>query len=623
MCTVTYIPSRDGFFLTSNRDESRHRGAALTPGVYSGGRHKLIYPKDADGGGSWIVLKENGTAAVLLNGAFQKHLRKPPYRLSRGMVLLEMMQGMDPLEGMAQMDLGGIEPFTLVLFVQGNLWECRWDGHRKHIVALDKTNPHIWSSATLYDERVAKERKGWFDQWLKDRKRIAPGDIVRFHSSAGNGDIRNDLVMNRDNELYTVSVTSIVVNGEGSRMVYNDLATGQNTVAAFDPASMRLSGEMANDRGSRWERSPGNDRGSRWVNDGGKRWERLKLAVRKFCIRLTHWEYWPTHLIYAPLYLYWLWLSLRARSFFFFNAANPRIENAGFTHERKSGIYQQLPSRYYPRTHFCTAGASPDEVRKQLANRALHFPLIAKPDIGERGTQVSLLRTDAQLEEYCRRSKVDFLIQEYVAYEMEAGIFYVRVPGEARGRITGIVGKEFLSVTGDGRSTMRELLVREPRSLLQLESLASRYGHLLDNVLAAGVRQVLVPYGNHCRGAKFVDCSDKMTDELTAVIDRICKRVPDFYYGRLDIKFASWDDLLQEKNFSIIELNGAGSEPTHIYDPAHSVFFAWREIIRHWRLLYRISLANAKRKKIPLMKTREGLRMLVTHTRYLKMMEQL
>ncbi|HVU94449.1 MAG TPA: NRDE family protein [Puia sp.] len=615
MCTVTYIPSRDGFFLTSNRDESRHRSAALTPGVYSGGRHRLIYPKDADGGGSWIVLKENGAAAVLLNGAFLKHMRQPPYRVSRGVVLLEIMQAMDPLKGMAQIDLGGIEPFTLVLFVQGNLWECRWDGHWKHIVSLDKTHPHIWSSATLYDERVAKEREGWFEKWLKDRKRIAPGDIVSFHHSAGKRDIRNDLVMNRDNELYTVSVTSIVVSGEGSRMFYNDLATGREAVAAFDSVSTLSFRAPLKDGKKRWE--------GLTLTDFKSRWERLKLAARRFRVRLTHWEYWPTHLIYAPVYPYWLWLSLRGRSFFFFNAANPRIEYAGFTHERKSGIYQQLPSRYYPRTQFCAAGARPDEVAQQLANRALHFPLIAKPDIGERGTQVSLLRTDAQLEEYCRRSKVDFLIQEYISYEMEAGIFYVRVPGEARGRITGIVGKEFLSVTGDGRSTVRELLMREPRSLLQLGSLTSRYGNLLDNVPAPGIRQVLVPYGNHCRGAKFIDCSDRITEELSAVIDRICKRVPDFYYGRLDIKFTSWDDLLQEKNFSIIELNGAGSEPTHIYDPAHSVFFAWREIIRHWRLLFRISLANAERKKIPLMKTREGLRMLVTHSRYLKMMEQL
>jgi hypothetical protein len=608
MCTVTYIPSKDGFFLTSNRDESRHRSAALTPGIYPGGPHKLIYPKDADGGGSWIVLKDNGNAAVLLNGAFLKHLRIPPYRSSRGMVLLEIMQTNDPLEELAQMDLSGIEPFTLVLYVQGNLWDCRWDGHQKHILSLDKTNPHIWSSATLYDERVAKQRKGWFDKWLKHREGIAPGDIVRFHHSAGNGDIRNDLVMNRNNELYTVSVTSIVVGREGSHMLYNDLTTGQNTVAAFDPGSMPRSSEPVS-------AGPASAIKNRWA--------RLLRGIQKFRIRLTHWEYWPTHVVYAPVYPYWLWLSLRARSLFFFNAANPRIEYAGFTHERKSGIYRQLPSRYYPRTHFCTVGSKPDEVRKQLANRALHFPLIAKPDIGERGTQVSLLRTAAQLEEYCRRSKVDFLIQEYISYEMEAGIFYVRVPGEARGRITGIVGKEFLSVTGDGHSTMRKLLAREPRSLLQLDALSRRYGSLLDNVPAAGVRQTLVPYGNHCRGAKFVDWSDRITDELTTVIDRICKRVPDFYYGRLDIKFTSWDDLLQEKNFSIIELNGAGSEPTHIYDPAHSVFFAWKEIIRHWRLLHRISLANAKRKKIPLMRTKEGLRMLGDHSRYLKMMEQL
>jgi len=258
---------------------------------------------------------------------------------------------------------------------------------------------------------------------------------------------------------------------------------------------------------------------------------------------------------------------------------------------------------------------------RQLQNRALNFPLIAKPDIGERGTEVSLLRSAEELAAYCRRTKVDFLVQDYIPYEMEAGIFYVRIPGESAGRITGIVGKEFLAVTGDGRSTVRQLLMQEPRSRLQLDALADQYGHFLDIQLADGIRQTLVPYGNHCRGAKFIDRSDMISDQLVLAIDNICKRIPDFYFGRLDLKFANWEDLLQEKNFSIIEVNGAGSEPTHIYDPGHSLWFAWKEIVRHWRLLYRVSLANAERRNIPLMNTRDGLRMLTAHSRYLKMIK--
>jgi hypothetical protein len=603
MCTVTFIPTPEGFYLTSNRDESRRRGRAKPPQLYTWGNAKLMYPKDADADGSWIVLKDKATAAVLLNGAFLKHTRTPPYRTSRGLVLLEIMRKPDPLEHLIAMDLHGVEPFTVVLFYDGNLWDCRWDGSHKHIHSLDGSIPHIWSSATLYDEVASNERKRWFTEWLQSTERIAPKDIIAFHQMAGNGDIRNSLVMNRDNELFTVSVTSIAVSKDCARMEYHDLQADKHTVAGFNPII-----KVAADQ------QPENKK---------ERRARLSWALKKFWTKLTHWEFWPSHLIYAPVYPYWLWLSLRARSLFFFNASNPRIEYAGFTHERKSDIYRQLPGSYYPRTHFCPAGMDLNELKRQLKYSNLEFPLIAKPDIGERGAQVSLLKTEPQLQEYLRRSKVNFLIQEYISYPKEVGIFYARIPGEAKGRITGIVGKEFLSLTGDGRSTMRELLVREPRYLLQLETLTERYGALLDAVLAKGARETLVPFGNHCRGAKFIDCHDRITPELVDVIDRICRQIPDFYYGRLDLMFATWEELLQQKNFSIIEVNGAGSEPTHMYDPKHSLFFAWKEIIRHWRLLHRISLANATQKNIPLMSTREGWRMLTAHSRYLKMIEQL
>jgi hypothetical protein len=596
MCTVTYIPTVDGFCLTSNRDENSRRGRAQAPALYSAGTSEVIYPKDSEAGGSWVVLKEKGTAAVLLNGAFLKHLRTPPYRLSRGLVLLDIVRQPDPLEYLAAMNLEGIEPFTVVLYSGEKLWDCRWDGKKKHIHSLDQSVPHIWSSATLYDQSIANQRRQWFENWLGTKEQVDPADIVDFHQKAGNGDRRTSLVMNRDDEMYTVSVTSVVVKKKEARMFYHDLRTGERSVARFNTVRQAETAAAKSGRPNR-----------------------LVWSAKKFLTRLTRWEFWPTHLIYAPVYPYWLWLSLRARSFFFFNAANPQIENAGFTHERKSDIYRQLPGRFYPRTHYCPLGTDFEVLKKQLANRALNFPLIAKPDIGERGTEVSLLRSAEELAAYYRRARVDFLVQEYVSYEMEAGIFYVRIPGESKGRITGIVGKEFLSITGDGRNTVRQLLMREPRSRLQLDVLAEQYGHFLDITLADGVRQILVPYGNHCRGAKFIDRGEMITDELEKAIDNICRRIPDFYFGRLDLKFASWQDLAQEKNFSIIEVNGAGSEPTHIYDPEHSLFFAWKEIARHWRLLYRVSLANAKRRNIPLMNTREGLQMLAAHSRHLKM----
>lgn len=568
--------------------------------VDSDGAGRLLYPRDTDAGGTWIALRENGTAVVLLNGAFWKHSRRPPYRLSRGKVLLEVVRASQPLEHIEQMDLAGIEPFTLVLVCGGELWELRWDECRKYLVKLDRARPYVWSSATIYDLQVANRRELEFKEWLGAGIPPSPADITAWH--------RDHLLADSDNRLFTVSITSISITKEHARMYYHDLVTGENTVGTF--ASRPAGNTIAPFHAS--------------LSASSERvWSRLWRTLRRAAIRCTHWEYWPSHLLYAPLYPYWLWLSLRARSFFFFSAANPRIENAGFTHERKSAIYDQLPSRYYPRTHFCPAGIDPDTLKMQLANRALHFPLIAKPDIGERGAQVSLLHTIAQLEAYARRSKIDFLIQEYVSYKMEAGIFYVRVPGEAKGRVTGIVGKEFLSVTGDGHSTIRNLIDQDPRAFLQLDALVDRYGAVLDNVLPEGADHTLVPFGNHARGAKFVDWRDRITPALTDTIDRICKKMPDFYFGRLDIKFSDWQDLLQEKNFSIIELNGAGSEPTHIYDPAHSIFFAWKEILRHWRLLYIVSAANAERRKIPLMNTRDGLRLIANHVRHQKLIQPL
>jgi hypothetical protein len=210
-----------------------------------------------------------------------------------------------------------------------------------------------------------------------------------------------------------------------------------------------------------------------------------------------------------------------------------------------------------------------------------------------------------------------------VPYDMEAGIFYVRIPGEEKGGITGIVGKELLTIKGDGESTIRQLLQKTPRFLLQLSALEQKNGDIFDDILKKGECRTLMPYGNHSRGAKFIDWSDLITDELTHVIDGICKQIPDFYFGRMDVKFTSWEELLQGRGFSIIELNGAGSEPTHIYDPRHSLFFAWKEIVRHWLMLFRVSLINAEKRQIPLMRTRDGLKMLKDHAQYMKLMQKL
>lgn len=338
--------------------------------------------------------------------------------------------------------------------------------------------------------------------------------------------------------------------------------------------------------------------------------KRNDFMLRRFFIKLFNWEYWPFHVVYFPIYFYWVWLMIKARSVFFFNTANPAIKNGGFLMESKKEIYDLIPQQFYPKTILVKKGTGITPVHELLQKHSLKFPLVAKPDIGMRGLQVKLVSDYNTLLEYLNASKVDFILQEYVDYNMEAGIFYCRMPGEEKGKITGIVAKELLALCGDGIKTMEELIISNDRFLLQLPALRREYGSSLQNILPAGETHLLVPYGNHSRGAKFIDASSRADEALCEAIDRVCRSIPGFYYGRLDIRFSNWESLKSGKEFSIIELNGAGSEPTHIYDPAHSVFFAWKEIIKHLDMLYRISMKNRKKYKLSFMSFREGMLML-------------
>jgi hypothetical protein len=346
-----------------------------------------------------------------------------------------------------------------------------------------------------------------------------------------------------------------------------------------------------------------------------------KILYHPFFIRLFHWEYWPFNVVYGPILFSWLLLCLRARSFFFFNTSNPTIKNGGFLLESKKEIYEIIPAKLYPRTVFFKVGINDLDLLNTLQNSTLQFPLIGKPDIGGKGRGVKKLYTINEVIEYAMESKVDFLLQEFVPYKNETGIFYCRFPDQQKGFISGIVAKQFLAVRGDGNSTIEELLQPEKRFILQLPSLRNLYKEKLQQVLKKDEDYLLVPYGNHARGAKFIDAHYMINERLSDTIDSIAKQIPGFYFGRLDIRFDTWQQLSQGKNFSIIELNGAGSEPTHIYDPAHSIFFAWREIIRHWNILYKISKLNHKFQKLPYMRFESGIQMLRENSKHFKLVE--
>lgn len=345
--------------------------------------------------------------------------------------------------------------------------------------------------------------------------------------------------------------------------------------------------------------------------------KKFKLFIHK----LTHWEYWPFDIVYIPMYFVWFWYAAKARSFFFFNAANPRIKNAGFLMESKKEIYDIIPAEFIPKTLFFKLGTGAGEILQIVSNAGISFPCIAKPDMGGKGRGVQKIFALEDIAGYAAKIKMDFLVQEFIPYPEEVGIFYCRMPGEPDGFISGIVAKEFLIVKGDGSSTLTQLIEKDPRYHLQLSALQKIYGDGLNDVLEKDAVKNLVPYGNHARGAKFIDVSDWADASFTKTFDAVFKQIPEFYFGRLDIMYSNFEDLKAGKNFSIVELNGAGSEPTHIYDPRHSIFFAWREIARHFKLLCAISIKNHQR-GFRYLTVKEGMQMFKENTAVMKNLDK-
>ncbi|MBL0741870.1 hypothetical protein [Chryseolinea lacunae] len=319
-----------------------------------------------------------------------------------------------------------------------------------------------------------------------------------------------------------------------------------------------------------------------------------KLSRSNFSIKLKHWEYWPFGIVQFPLMLYFAWLSLRARSILFFSASNPGIPMGGMFGESKYEILSKVPRAYVPNTAFVKAGASKDDVLKHLRENGFQFPVIFKPDLGERGFMVKRIHTENDVDHYLARMKFDFMIQELVDLPLEFGVFYTRFPNEETGRVTSVVKKEMLTVTGDGKRTLQQLILAKDRAKLQWETLQEVYRNRLTEVLGAGQVLELVSIGNHCLGTKFLDGNSLITPQLSASFDRISKQIDGFYFGRFDLRCASPDDLYAGR-VKIMELNGCGAEPAHIYQPGYSLRKALGVLFTHWRNIFIIARENSKR----------------------------
>jgi uncharacterized protein with NRDE domain len=234
MCTVTYVsPAPGQFILTSNRDEAPARGATRLVVEEKNGK-QLIFPQDPTAGGTWIAAASNQRLACLLNGAFEVHDRQTPYRLSRGIMVLDSFSYPSASAFLKQYPFEGIEPFTLILYDHGALWELRWDGQEQFVRALDPQGTHIWSSATLYPADVRFRREQWFAQWLEKRPPLTIHSLLQFHQNAGDGDTWNDVVMNRAEVVRTVSITSIEKTESWFNFRYMNLLTAAEEKAQIE-----------------------------------------------------------------------------------------------------------------------------------------------------------------------------------------------------------------------------------------------------------------------------------------------------------------------------------------------------------------------------------------------------
>lgn len=314
-----------------------------------------------------------------------------------------------------------------------------------------------------------------------------------------------------------------------------------------------------------------------------------------FLIRLTAWEYWPFSIVYIPVFVYWLWLSLRARSFFFFSASNPSIETGGLLGEYKWAILKKINPAFLPQTLFVNVADTSAEAVEFIVQSRFRFPVIAKPDVGERGWRVEKINTIAELQDYIRTAPGNFLIQDYVDEPLEFGVFYYRFPGKAQGVVSSIVQKEFLSIRGDGKTSIGKLILQNSRAVLQRKALAEKYGKRLHEVLADGQVFQLVAIGNHSRGTKFLNAGSLISPHVTQLFDTISRDVDGFYFGRYDIRCRSINDLSTGEHLRIMELNGAGAEPAHIYHPGFPLWRAWEVLLFHWKILFQISRENHRR----------------------------
>lgn len=306
--------------------------------------------------------------------------------------------------------------------------------------------------------------------------------------------------------------------------------------------------------------------------------------------RLYQYEFWPFWLFYIPAYFYYFYLVLKSKRWVYFSVLNPCMNFGGALLSSKHNYLKKLPKQWIPKSINIGPDLSLKNIEQQLHLNHIGFPLIIKPDMGERGKNVEKIDNEKQFKAYIEKkhNTVNYLIQEYIDYPIELGILFYWVIHQ-NPQISSIGKKQFCTLVGNGKDSLRQLACQNHRIVHRKSTLKKRYGDKWEQIVPKGKRILLEPIGNHNRGTAFLDGRHHYSEDMLKWIMECVKNLKGFDYGRIDLKIDNWDSFKTQKGIKILEINGVNSEPIHIYDPSYSIWNAYCDIFKHMHIIYSLS----------------------------------
>lgn len=346
------------------------------------------------------------------------------------------------------------------------------------------------------------------------------------------------------------------------------------------------------------------------------------VLAKKLLTKYSNWEFWPSYITNIPIVGFWLWQAFKTRKLFFFSNVNPGTVTGGMLGNSKMGILKAIPKHLTPKGEIFNQN-SPNrfqDVKNFMAQSNLHFPIILKPDIGERGLNVARIENDTELNNYLNNAFYDVIIQEYIDLPLEVTVFIYRIPDTEETGITSVCMKEFLFVRGDGIKSIHELILDHERGRLYEDVLEDKWKNKWNRIPSLNEMVFLQPIGNHCKGTKFINANHMIDQEMIDTFSKILRQMDGFYYGRFDIRSSDWSKLKSGEGIKIMEFNGVNSEPAHVYDPNYGFINRYKTFYHQWSLMARIHRAQVAKGIEPL-KWSEAWSHATAYRNYLKLVK--